>query len=34
MTRWDRLVDSYTDDYRARGISQDIVAVIESRQHK
>lgn len=34
MRRWDRLVDSYMDEYRARGISQDSVAATESRLHK
>jgi site-specific recombinase XerD len=31
MRRWDRLVDSYMDEYRARGVSEASVAHTESR---
>jgi site-specific recombinase XerD len=31
MRRWDRLQDSYMEEYRARGLSQETVAYTESR---
>lgn len=33
MRRWDRLLDTYMDEYRARGICQATVAATESRLH-
>ena len=34
MRRWDRFLDSYMDEYRARGICQATVAATESRLHR
>ncbi|MGD0581259.1 MAG: tyrosine-type recombinase/integrase [Bryobacteraceae bacterium] len=34
MRRWDRLLDTYMDEYRARGICQATVAATESRLHR
>ncbi len=34
MRRWDRLVDQYIDEYRARGVCQERVAATESRLHR
>lgn len=34
MRRWDRLVESYMDEYQARGIGQDSVAATDSRLQK
>jgi hypothetical protein len=31
MRRWDRLVDSYMEEYRARGISPQAIAYTEAR---
>jgi hypothetical protein len=31
MRRWDRLLDSYIEEYRARGVSPQSVAYTESR---
>ena len=31
MRRWDRLMDLYMDEYRARGVSQASIAFTESR---
>ena len=31
MRRWDRLLDTYMDEYRARGVSEATVAYTESR---
>jgi hypothetical protein len=31
MRRWDRLQDSYMEEYRARGLSPETVAYTESR---
>jgi hypothetical protein len=31
MRRWDRLLDSYLEEYRARGVSSQSVAYTESR---
>ncbi len=34
MRRWDRLLDSYIEEYRARGVCQESVAATESRLHR
>lgn len=34
MRRWDRLLDTYMDEYRARGICPATVAATESRLHR
>jgi len=31
MRKWDRLVDSYIEDYRARGVSRESVALNSAR---
>ena len=31
MRRWDRLVDSYMEEYRARGVSSQTIAYTEAR---
>ena len=34
MRRWDRLVDSYIEEYRARGVSPQTIGYTESRLNK
>jgi site-specific recombinase XerD len=34
MRRWDRLLDSYIEEYRARGVSPQSVAYTEARLHR
>ena len=34
MRRWDRLVDSYMEEYRARGVSPQTIAYTEARLNK
>ena len=34
MRRWDRLVDSYMEEYRARGVSPQTIAYTEARLRK
>jgi hypothetical protein len=34
MRRWDRLVDSYMEEYRARGVSSQTIAYTEARLSK
>jgi hypothetical protein len=34
MRRWDRLLDSYIEEYRARGVSLQAVAYTEARLNR
>ena len=34
MRRWDRLLDSYMEEYRARGVSPQTIAYTEARLNK
>jgi hypothetical protein len=34
MRRWDRLVDSYMEEYRARGVISQTIAYTEARLNK
>jgi hypothetical protein len=34
MRRWDRLLDSYVEEYRARGVSPESVAYTEARLNR
>ena len=34
MRRWDRLLDSYIEEYRNRGVSPQSVAYTETRLHR
>jgi hypothetical protein len=34
MRRWDRLLDSYIEEYRARGVSSQSVACTEARLNR
>ena len=34
MRRWDRLLDSYVEEYRARGVSLQSVAYTEARLNR
>jgi hypothetical protein len=34
MRRWDRLLDSYVEEYRARGVSPESVAYVEARLNR
>jgi hypothetical protein len=34
MRRWDRLVDSYMEEYRARGVGPQTIACTEARLNR